>query len=59
MAEEETLKLNHNATVDQLEKQIRTLEGELKKVMKSNNDEEALLRKEYKKISNEYENNMK
>lgn len=42
-----------------LEKQIRTLEAELKKVMKSNNEEEAQLRKEFKKASNEFDNNMK
>lgn len=59
MADKESLEANHTSTVDQLEKQIRTLEGEMRKVMKANNDEEATLRKEFKKVSNEYENNMK
>jgi len=53
------LKQNHVSTVEALEKQIRTLEGDLKKMMKANSEEEAVLRKEFKKASNEYENNMK
>mmetsp|Transcript_32111 Transcript_32111/g.49108 ORF Transcript_32111/g.49108 Transcript_32111/m.49108 type:complete len:285 (-) Transcript_32111:167-1021(-) len=59
LQEEEMLKANHTSTVEALEKQIRTMETELKKVLKSNSDEEAVLRKEFKKASNEFENNVK
>jgi len=45
--------------VDTLEKQIRQLEQELKKVLKQNGDDEFQMRKEFKKAANEFDNNMK
>ena len=59
MRDEELLEQNHVTTVEQLEKQIKTLEGELKRVMKGNHDEEFLLRKEFRITSTEHDTNMK
>ena len=59
MADEKQLKINHEELMKKLKKDYEDADKKFKALLKTNTDAENLLRKDFKKVSSAYTENMK